>query len=218
VSSALRVGITGGIGSGKSAVTERLATRGIPIIDADVVAREVVAPGEPALAAIAEHFGVHVLDANGALDRAALRRIVFADAAERQWLEELTHPLIGRRIAARLARAEAPYAVLVSPLLLEGSQRRLVEKVVVVDVPEDVQLQRTMARDDNSEELVRAIMAAQLSREARLAAADFVIDNRGGLEELDAQVAGLHERLLRLAVEARGESGEVESGSPPARG
>lgn len=200
---ALRVGVTGGIGSGKSAVTERLAALGVPIVDADVAAREVVAPGEPALAAIAAHFGDGVIDADGALDRAALRRIVFADAAQREWLERLTHPLIGARIAGQLASAAAPYVVLVSPLLLEGAQRRLVDRIVVVDVPEALQLARTMARDANSEGLVRSIMAAQLPRDERRAAADFIVDNSGDLDALDAQVAALHETLLELAAAPR---------------
>lgn len=198
----LRVGITGGIGSGKSAVTERLGSKGITIVDADVVAREVVAPGRPALEAIAAHFGAHVISAEGALDRAALRRIVFADPAERQWLEALTHPLIASSIAQQLDRAGSPYVVLSSPLLLEGSQRDFVDHIVVVDVPEATQIARATARDNNSEALVRSIMDAQMPREERRSRADTIIDNSGSLDELDLQVMALHKTLLALAGRA----------------
>lgn len=200
VNEALRVGITGGIGSGKSAVTKRLQSLGIEVIDADIVAREVVEAGSPALKKIAQHFGTDILAKDGSLDRAALRGIVFADPNERLWLEKLTHPLIGESIARQLATATSPYVVLSSPLLLEGSQRDFVEHIVVVDVPESVQISRTKARDDNSEELVRAIMAAQMSRDSRLAAADTVIDNSGALDALDEQVVSLHKKLLSLAA------------------
>lgn len=194
-----RVGITGGIGSGKSAVTERLILRGVDIVDADIVAREVVQAGSPALAKIAQHYGEAILQEDGNLNRAALREIVFSKPREREWLEALTHPLIGESIAAQLAHATSPYAVLSSPLLLEGSQREFVEHIVVVDVPESVQIARTTARDNNSEALVRSIMAAQMTREDRLAAADTVIDNSGSLDDLDPQVELLHEKLTKLA-------------------
>lgn len=200
VSEALRIGITGGIGSGKSAVTKRLQSLGIEVIDADIVAREVVETGSPALKKIAQHFGADILAKDGSLDRAALRGIVFADPDERLWLEKLTHPLIGESIARQLAIATSPYVVLSSPLLLEGSQRDFVEHIVVVDVPETVQISRTKARDNNSEELVRAIMAAQMSRDSRLAAADTVIDNSGAFDALDEQVVSLHKKLLSLAA------------------
>ena len=195
----LRVGITGGIGSGKSALTDRLARHGVVIVDADVAARRVVEPGTPALAAIAEHFGQGVLQADGALDRAALRAVVFNAPDERRWLEALTHPLIGERLAADLAAAASPYVVLSSPLLLEGRQRDLVDHVVVVDVPETLQIERTSARDDNAPELVRKIMAAQLTRDERLALADTVIDNSGDLAALERQAEDLHHRLLERA-------------------
>jgi dephospho-CoA kinase len=195
----LRVGITGGIGSGKTAVTDRLAAFGISVVDADVVAREIVAPGSEALQAIAAHFGEHLIAPDGSLDRPALRRIVFAKPDERRWLEGLTHPLIGASIARQLETAKSAYVVLSSPLLLEGAQRDFVEHVVVVDVPETVQLARTMHRDNNDEALVRAIMDAQLSREARLAKADTVIDNSGDLADLDKQVDNLHRSLLAIA-------------------
>jgi len=192
-------GITGGIGSGKSAVTRRLAERGIAIVDADVAARTVVEPGTPGLAAIVAHFGSDMLPADGSLDRAALRQRVFTDPEERLWLEKLTHPLIGEEIRRQLAEARSPYAVLSSPLLLESSQHSLVDCIVVVDVPEEVQVERTMARDGNSEELVRRIMAAQMPRDERVGRADIVIDNSAPLHTLDVRVAALHEDLLRRA-------------------
>jgi len=193
------VGVTGGIGSGKSAVTDRFAAAGIAVIDADQAARTVVEPGTPGLAAIAEHFGAGMLDGEGRLDRAALRRRVFEDPAERAWLEQLTHPLIGEQIARELAAATSPYCILSSPLLLETRQKDLADVIVVVDVPEELQLSRTMARDGNDEELVRKIMAAQLPRAERLEGADIVIDNSGSLADLDERVAELHGEFLARA-------------------
>jgi dephospho-CoA kinase len=200
----LIVGITGGIGSGKSAVTACFETLGITVVDADVAARVVVEPGGPALDAISEHFGSEVIRADGTLDRAALRARVFADERERLWLEHLTHPLIGREIQARIAASGSPYTILSSPLLLETTQKALVDCVVVVDVPEELQLQRTMARDDNDEAQVRRIMAAQMAREERLEQADIVIDNARSLAELDETVAELHKEFL-LRAEASGD-------------
>lgn len=198
------IGITGGIGSGKSAVTDRFAQLGITVVDADLAARVVVEPGRPALLAIAEHFGADILQGDGVLDRAALRRIVFADPAQRQWLEQLTHPLIGEEIRAQLAASRSPYTILSSPLLLESSsQRDLAELVVVVDVPEAVQLARTMDRDANDEAQVRRIMAAQLPRDERLALADIVVDNSGSLEALDDIVGELHKEFLQRAEQQR---------------
>jgi dephospho-CoA kinase len=196
----LVVGITGGIGSGKSAVTERFEQRGVTVVDADLAARVVVEPGKPALAAIEGHFGAALITADGSLDRAALRQKVFADADERRWLEQLTHPLIAREILDQLAASRSAYTILSSPLLLETSQGELADSVVVVDVPEDIQLQRTMARDDNDAAQVRRIMAAQMSRSRRLEMADHVIDNANGLTALDDAVAKLHKAFLQLAM------------------
>lgn len=196
------VGLTGGIGSGKSAVAARFRARGILVVDADQAARAVVEPGTPALAAIAEHFGAGVIQADGTLDRAALRRLVFDDAAERRWLEQLLHPRIGEWLRARLAEAPGPYAILESPLLFEGTQHRMVQRSLLVDVPEEVQVARAAARDGNSPEQIRAIMAAQLSREERRARADDCIDNSGPPEALDAQVEALHRRYVALAEAA----------------
>ena len=193
------VGITGGIGSGKSAVTDYLETKGITVVDADKVARVVVEPGTSGLAAIAEHFGSAILLPDGGLDRAALRKVVFDNADERKVLEGITHPRIREEIARQLSEATSPYVVLASPLLLESGQNSFANYVIVVDVPESVQLSRTMARDDNSEQLVKSIMAAQLDRETRLSRADTSISNDGSLDELYARVDDLHDDLLARA-------------------
>ena len=193
------VGITGGIGSGKSAVTDYLEIKGITVVDADKVARVVVEPGTSGLAAIAEHFGRDILLPDGTLDRAALRKIVFDNPDEREVLEGITHPRIREEIARQLGDASSPYVVLASPLLLESGQSSFADYVIVVDVPESVQLSRTMTRDDNSEQLVKSIMAVQLDRETRLARSDTSISNEGTLEELHTRVDALHADLLRRA-------------------
>ena len=194
------VGITGGIGSGKSAVSDRFKRLGIKVVDADIASREVVKPGQPALLAILEHFGTEVIQADGSLDRARLRTRVFADPRERIWLEQLLHPRINEYIRQELASATSRYVVLVSPLLVETGQSRFTNRILVVDVPEQVQLERTMARDSNDETQVKAMMAAQANREARLAIADDVLKNDSGFEALDAAVAQLHERYLELST------------------
>lgn len=187
------IGLTGGIGSGKSTVARAFGSLGIGWVDADDVAREIVMPGEPALAAIANHFGAHVLKADGSLNRSTLRSIVFENPAQRQWLEELTHPLIRERLLAHLnrLRTHSPYVLLVSPLLFESGQNSLVARSVVVDVPTDTQLARTLERDSVSEAQVRAILAAQLPRAERLAKADDVIDNSGDQGYMKRQVVKL---------------------------
>jgi dephospho-CoA kinase len=199
----LVIGITGGIGSGKSAVTDRFEQHGITVVDADKAARVIVEPGRPALQSIAEHFGNTILLPDGTLDRAALRTKVFADDNERRWLEQLTHPLIGQEILDQLAAATSPYSILSSPLLLETSQKSLTDLIVVVDVPEDIQLSRTVARDDNDEAQVKRIMAAQMARSERLEKADIVIDNNRTLAELDEVVAELHGEFLARAEKLR---------------
>lgn len=193
------VGITGGIGSGKSAVSDRFSNLGIKIVDADIASRVVVEPGQPALEKIAEHFGAELITAEGALDRTALRHKVFADDAERDWLQKLLHPLINAYISEELANAQSPYAMLAHPILIETGQNAICDRVLVVDVPESLQIERTMSRDDNSEEQVRNIMAAQAKREDRLAAADDVIVNDQDLAHLDREVARLHEDYLAAA-------------------
>ena len=195
------VGLTGGIGSGKSAVADRFEQLGIAVVDADRLARVVVEPGQPALLRIVEHFGDQVLDKGGALNRAHLRERVFADPAERKWLEDLLHPRIAIEIFKGLREATSPYVVLVSPLLLEARQDTLASRVLVVDVEESLQVARTMKRDGNSNEQVRAIMEAQMDRAARRARADDLVSNNGTLAELHAAVDALHARYLVMAAE-----------------
>lgn len=192
------LGLTGGIGSGKSAVAQYFVEQGVHLVDADHAARWVVEPGRPALAKIVEHFGGEVLQADGQLDRAALRARVFAEADERRWLEALLHPLIGQEIMQYLARAESPYAILVSPLLIESGQHKLTQRVLVVDAPEQLQIQRTMQRDQTSAEQVQAILKAQASREERLRHADDVLVNDRDLPWLQAEVERLHHFYLTL--------------------
>lgn len=192
------LGLTGGIGSGKSAVATHFGNLGVHLVDADHAARWVVEPGRPALAHITEHFGSDVLQADGQLDRATLRQRIFEHPEERRWLENLLHPLIGEEIVRDLASAQSPYAILVSPLLIESGQHRMTQRVLVVDAPEAVQVQRTMARDKVSEEQVGAILKAQASREKRLEAADDVLVNDRDLEWLQREVERLHAFYLTL--------------------
>ena len=196
----LTIGLTGGIGSGKSAVSDRFGALGIKIVDADIASRVVVEKGRPALAAIAEHFGGNIiLLEDGTLNRAGLREKIFADPAERQWLERLLHPLINQYLYDELASAESAYAILTNPLLLETHQDAACDRILVVDVPVELQVSRTMARDNNSEEQVRNIIKAQIAREDRLARADDVIVNDQDLAHLDAETARLHAQYLSLA-------------------
>lgn len=192
------LGLTGGIGSGKSAAAAHFIQLGIDLVNADQAARWVVEPGRPALAQIAEHFGADILQADGSLDRAALRARIFQEAGERRWLERLLHPLIRQEIIEVLARATSPYAILESPLLIESGQSQLCQRVLVIDVPEAVQISRTVSRDGNDEAQVRAIMAAQASREERLAKADDVIVNDRDLAWLQQEVERLHRFYLTL--------------------
>ncbi|MDY6829472.1 MAG: dephospho-CoA kinase [Pseudomonadota bacterium] len=195
------VGLTGGIGSGKTAVSDRFASHGVTVVDADLAARVVVEPGRPALSAIAEHFGSHLISAQGELDRAQLRAKVFADESERKWLEGLLHPLIADEIQQGLASAHSTYAILVSPLLLETTQHQFVDRILVVDAPVELQVARTMERDQNDEAQVRAIIAAQSNRDVRRDGADDILLNDGPLSALHAQVDALHQRYLGLAAE-----------------
>ncbi len=192
------LGLTGGIGSGKSAAAERFAELGVHVVDADQVARSVVEPGGAALAQIVDRFGVPILASSGELNRAALRERIFTSVEDRRWLERLLHPLIRQEIWASLSRAESPYAVLVSPLLVESRQHEQVDRVLVIDVPEDLQLQRVLARDQVSEDQVRAILAAQARREDRLRHANDVLVNDRDLSWLRQEVDRLHDRYLQL--------------------
>jgi dephospho-CoA kinase len=196
------VGLTGGIGSGKSTVVGLFGELGVHWVDADNVAREVVEPGTPALAAIADHFGGNILTREGALDRARLRQIVFEAAEERAWLESLLHPAIRDELVRQLnsdsrhPHEQQPYALLVSPLLFETDQHQLVDHSIVIDVPVEVQIERTMARDNNTREQVERIIAAQMPREQRVATADSVIDNNRPPDEVRKLVRALHKTLL----------------------
>ena len=201
------VGLTGGIGSGKSTIARLFAEHGVHWVDADDVAREVVEPGTPALKAIARHFGERILLESGALDRAELRSLIFQDEQQRQWLEALLHPLIRESILAQLhpggthlSDYRLPYTLLVSPLLLETDQHELVDRIVVIDVPVDVQIARAVARDTNTREQIQRIINAQMSREERLKHADYIIDNASATandeNSAKAQVAALHDQLL----------------------
>lgn len=192
------LGLTGGIGSGKTAVAQHFIDLGVHLVDADHAARWVVEPGRPALGRIAEHFGQEVLLPDGQLDRAALRGRIFQNPEERRWLEGLLHPLIGQEILAHLGRAESPYAILVSPLLVESGQHRLAQRVLVVDAPEHLQLARTIQRDQVTEEQVHAILQVQAKREERLRHADDVIVNDRDLSWLKAEVERLHHFYLTL--------------------
>ncbi len=194
----LVVGITGGIGSGKTAVSDRFASHGIVVVDCDVIARRVVEPGQPALAEIAAHFGGAVLRADGTLDRAALRERIFAADDARHWLNRATHPRINALVRDGLRDAASPYAVLVNPLMRDRDPRA--HRILVVDAPEDVQIERTVARDNVSRTQARATLASQTPRAERLAFADDVVVNDRRLEDLQAAVDRLHERYLQLAA------------------
>lgn len=200
------VGLSGGIGSGKTAVSDRLAALGATVVDADVIAREVVEPDTPALAQIQARFGAGILQADGSLDRAALRQRVFADAEAKRWLEGLLHPLIGDRTMQAIANAPGAVVLLVSPLLVESGMDAICDRVLVVDVPEAVQIARTMQRDSNSREQVEAIVASQASREARLAKADDVLENTGTLADLHAKVDALYAQYQQLAADKAGQA------------
>lgn len=191
-----RIGLTGGIASGKSTVADVFTELGAAVVDTDAVAREVVAPGESGLEAVATEFGSDILLPNGELDRRALRSIVFRDPQRRETLESILHPLIRARTLQVIASLEAPYVVVVVPLLLETGFAELVERVLVVDCPEAQQLERLRQRDDVGESEAQAMLAAQIDRQTRLARAHDVIDNSGSIESTRAQVKALHERYL----------------------
>jgi dephospho-CoA kinase len=195
----MRVGLTGGIASGKSTVADLFAALGASIIDADQIAREVVAPGSDLLRRVAERFGPQLLATDGSLDRRALRRRVFADATERAALEQLLHPAIRARMEALSAIADGPYQVHVIPLLVETAATAQYQRIVLVDCDEVVQIARLMARDGIGTQDARTMLAAQASRAARRAAADDVINNSGPEADLRPQVEALHRRYLALA-------------------
>ncbi|HEX2245394.1 MAG TPA: dephospho-CoA kinase [Gammaproteobacteria bacterium] len=194
----LLIGLTGGIGTGKSTVCKLFAERGVAVIDADAVAKELVALDQPALQAIVQEFGKGIIDAKGRLRRDRLRSIVFSDPEQRKRLEKLLHPLILEEMLSRANRAEGPYCILCIPLLVETDQSSAVDRVLVVDAPEALQIQRVMERDHLTIDEIKAIMHAQASREDRLEAADDVIMNASDMTKLAEQVNALHQKYLAL--------------------
>jgi dephospho-CoA kinase len=195
----LRIGLTGGIASGKSTVAELFAARGAAVLDTDVIAREVVVPGSHALAALVAHQGGGILNDRGELDRAELRRRIFADAETRLDVESILHPAILSELERQAAKRQGPYQVFVIPLLVEAGLEHVVDRVLVVDCPEEEQVRRLMTRDGASLEDARHMLDAQAPRERRLAAADDVIDNGGTPDDLPARVAELDRRYRALA-------------------
>lgn len=198
----LRIGLTGGIACGKSTVAAGFAELGVPVIDADALARELVEPGQPALEAIARELGKEFITADGRLDRARLRQRIFTRPEARRRLEAILHPRIAAEMQSRAARLDSPYCLLVIPLLIEAGQQSLVDRILVVDCPEELQRRRLAERDDTEPVEISAILASQLDRESRLAAADDIISNDGTPEQLQERIAGLHTRYLALAEQA----------------
>ena len=194
------IGLTGGIGSGKSTVAGIFQQLGVPVIDADVIAHAMVVPGQPALEEIIEAFGPASVDASGALDRNRLRKLVFSDPEKRRRLEAILHPKIRREITALTMNIQAPYCIVVIPLLLETGQQDLVDRILVVDAGIGKQITRVTMRNGLPRHEITAIIAAQASRDSRLAAADEVINNDGSLDELANQVRTYHEKYLKIAL------------------
>ncbi|WP_409439216.1 dephospho-CoA kinase [Psychromonas sp. GE-S-Ul-11] len=193
------IGLTGGIGSGKSTVANEFKALGVEVVDADLVAREVVAPGQPALAEIELYFGKEVIDESGGLNRAMLRQIIFSSDQKKQWLNNLLHPLIREALLAQLAQAESQYVILEAPLLLENKLTQYTDFTLVVDVPETLQIERAMQRDNNSRSQIQAIIDAQISRSERRQQADYIIDNsKSDLVALKEQVKMLHLQFLSI--------------------
>lgn len=195
------IGLTGGIGCGKSTVADLFAEQGISIIDTDQIARQLTATGEPALAAIANEFGASFLLPDGELDRHRLRHLIFSSSEAKAKLEAILHPLIRSEVQRRLMLAQSPYTMIAVPLLLEtGAYHELVQRILVVDCSEKQQVERVVARNGLNEADVRAIMAHQISRQERLRQADDIVDNHGKLSALKPQVEQLHQRYLKLSA------------------
>tara|TARA_B100001123_G_scaffold151912_1_gene175678 strand:+ start:536 stop:1120 length:585 start_codon:yes stop_codon:yes gene_type:complete len=190
------IGLTGGIGSGKTAVSDLFQDLGITVVDADLASRVVVEKGREELSKIADYFGKEILTQDGELDRAKLRHIIFNSEDKKLWLESLLHPAIASQIQKELDSSQSPYTILVSPLLLETEQKNFCSKVLVVDVPVEVQIKRTSDRDNVSEEQIKSIIASQIDRESRLQQADEVISNDGSIEDLESKVKELHKKFL----------------------
>jgi len=195
----LIIGLTGGIGSGKSVASDKFKSLGVAVVDADVASRTVVEPGKPALKEIQDHFGSGIITAEGKLDRNKLREIIATDAKERKWLESVLHPKIGEQITKEISESTSVYTLFVAPLLLETNSQEMCSRVVVVDVPKDVQIQRTAKRDKVSSNQVEQMVAAQMKREKRLEKADDVLLNNGTIEDLEKQVEELHKKYIQMA-------------------
>lgn len=198
-STPLLIALTGGIASGKSAVAELFAQLGVPVLDTDQIARDVVAPGMPALGQLVAEFGADILDAHGRLDRARMRERVFSDPVQRHKLEAITHPAIREELALRAAEADGDYQIHVIPLLVESGRAEIYDRVLVVDCPEEAQIERLMSRDGTSRAQAEEILSAQVSREERLNAAHDVIENTGTLTDLQGFVQMLHRNYALLA-------------------
>ncbi|MAP22019.1 MAG: dephospho-CoA kinase [Alteromonadaceae bacterium] len=196
------VGLTGGIGSGKTLVSDTFAQLGVDIVDADIIARDVVAPGSEGLSALVEHFGSGIVNASGELNRAALRERVFSNVEEKAWLNACLHPRIRRAMQQAAANVKSSYGILAVPLLIENDLTGMVDRVTVVDCPEDMQVARAMQRDGSSETIIRSIIASQATREQRLAVADDVIDNSLTPEHTCEQVKALHATYQALASQS----------------
>ncbi|PHR84533.1 MAG: dephospho-CoA kinase [Colwellia sp.] len=197
------VGLTGGIGSGKTTIANIFAEHSITIVDADIVARDVVAIGSPALAQISKHFGAEFIQADGQLDRALLRKQIFSNDADKLWLNNLLHPLIREQLITQMKAAQSTYCLLVAPLLIENNLTTLVNRVLVIDVSETTQVSRTTTRDNNSVEQVQAIIASQTSRQVKQEHADDLLNNESNsLEALKSAVVKLHQHYLILATKA----------------
>ncbi|WP_020079607.1 dephospho-CoA kinase [Klebsiella aerogenes] len=196
------VALTGGIGSGKSTVADEFAHLGVTVIDADIIARQVVEPGTPALLAIAERFGPQMINDDGSLNRRRLRERIFAHSEDKAWLNALLHPLIQQETRRQMQASTSPYLLWVVPLLVENRLTDKADRVLVVDVPKETQIERTIRRDGVSREHAEHILAAQATREQRLAAADDVIENMGSADAVASHVARLHDKYLMLASQA----------------
>ena len=194
----LIIGVTGGIGSGKTTVTNRFTEKGIHIVDSDIIAREVVAPNSPALEKIKSHFGTDITLPDNSLNRKKLRSIIFSDEKEKTWLESLLHPIIHSETQRQLHASQSAYTILVSPLLLESQAKSLVDRILVVDIPEQHQASRASERDNSSTAEIQKIIDSQMPRQKRLQFADDVVDNSGSIEATHKQVDELHTKYLTL--------------------
>lgn len=199
--SQLIIGLTGGIASGKTTVSDTFSEHNVDIVDADIVAREAVSIGSKALQEIVTHFGSKILLPTGELNRRQLRDIIFSNELEKKWLNSLLHPLIRETIATQLQNCSTPYCILVAPLLIENKMEALVDKILVIDVEEETQIQRTMARDNCSYQQAKAILSAQITRKDRLIAADDIIHNNGMIDELTNDIKKLHDKYSKIAQE-----------------